>query len=322
MKELNSRAHSPIWAGPPVAIELDATQRGRMVKNRKELAVSISAAQAAHTHDIQDVVEHELIPRLLMLDIGAELGASKTGPSAQPAGQGPSGHTNPQAHQLALLTLESKLPDCERYLQTLRDQGATLETLFLDVLQPAARILGTRWKEDSCSFVDVTTGLWQLQQIFHRLLHDFQQEPPSGSSNDFVDVSPRPSAFFCTPPGAHHRLGVQMVSAFFCRAGWQTGLSFGETTTQIGAEAKRFAPDLLGISLSCEQDMREAPAFILALKQATIKTTPILMIGGPGPLLFPELALACQADVIAGDAPEALSSAWDCLVRRRRKACA
>lgn len=293
------------------------------MKSQKKGAVATqSPSQDSRAHDILDVVEHELIPRLLMLEVVGEAQSHAAGLSVQPASQAQPDQVSPQAHRLALLTLESKLPDCERYLQTLRDQGVSLETIFLDVLQPAARILGSRWKEDSCSFVDVTTGLWQLQQIFHRLLHDFQQEPSNGRTIEFSDFSPRPSAFFCTPPSAKHRLGVQMVSAFFCRAGWQTALSFGETVGQIGAEAQRYAPDLLGISLSCEQDMREAPAFILALKQATTKTNPILMIGGPGPLLFPELALACQADVIAGDAPHALSSAWDHLTRRRRKACA
>jgi methanogenic corrinoid protein MtbC1 len=326
MEELNSRAHSPIWAGPPAAVEMRGAQGGRMVKSQKEKVTAQSPPHHSQSDNILDVVEHELIPRLLMLEVGTDASPSRSAPSVQPAGPGPCGHSNAQAHQLALLTLEATLPDCERYLQSLREQGVSLEAIFLDVLQPAARILGTRWKEDSCSFVDVTTGLWQLQQIFHRLLHDFQQEPLRGASTDVVDISPRPSAFFCTLPGAQHRLGVQMISAFFCRAGWQTGLSFGETATQIGAEAKRFAPDLLGVSLSCEQDMHDAPAFILALKQATTKqhnkTTPILMIGGPGPLLFPELALACQADVIAGDAPEALASAWDCLASRRPKACA
>ncbi|MFZ9071187.1 MAG: cobalamin B12-binding domain-containing protein [Burkholderiaceae bacterium] len=275
----------------------------------------------AHDHDIQDVVAHELIPRLLMLDLGA--------PDAHPFGRLGSHipshesleHTNALAHQLALLTLEARLPDCEQYLQKLRDGGLGLESIFLEVLQPAARILGSRWKEDSCSFVDVTTGLWQLQQLFHRLLHDFQTEPRQpGTPMATPDGQPRPSAFFCTPAGAQHRLGVQMISAFFCRAGWQTGLSFGETTGHICDEAKRYAPDLLGVSLSCEQEMIEAPAFILALKQATTKTNPIIMIGGPGPSLFPELAAACQADLVSGDAPEALAAAQIHIQRRRDQA--
>ncbi len=276
---------------------------------------------AVHAHDILDVLEHELIPRLLMLDLGAPEAPGRD-IHFIPGHEAPNQRSNPLAQQLALLTIDGNLQDCEDYLQRLRDGGLNLESIFLEVLQPAARLLGSRWKEDSCSFVDVTTGLWQLQQIFHRLLHDFQSEPTSHESAVAGHHQPRPSAFFCTPPGAQHRLGVQMVSAFFCRAGWQTGLSFGETSRQICDEAQRYAPDLLGVSLSCEQEMVDAPAFILSLKKATFKTSPIVMIGGPGPFLFPELALACKADFVSGDAPEALSAAQAHLQRRRGKASA
>ena len=275
----------------------------------------------AHAHDIQDVLAHELIPRLLMLDHGASDWHLPDRPISHIPNQ-EEGATLPNApaQQLALLTLEASLPDCERYLQRLRDDGLDLEAIFLEVIQPAARMLGSRWKEDSCSFVDVTTGLWQLQQIFHRLLHDFQSEPNRRGDSPTASDEPRPSALFCTLPGAQHRLGVQMISAFFCRAGWQTSLSFGETVGQICDEAKRYAPDVLGVSLSCEQEMVEAPAFILSLKQATLKTNPIIMIGGPGPSLFPELAVACQADLVAGDAPEALAAAQAQLQLRRCQA--
>ena len=280
-------------------------------------------ADAAHAHDIEEVVAHELIPRLLMLELGAPGAHSLDRLGSHIPSQENLDHPNALAHQLALLTLEAGLPDCEQYLQKLRDSGLGLESIFLEVLQPAARILGSRWKEDSCSFVDVTTGLWQIQQLFHRLLHDFQTEPgQSGRSMATHDGQTRPSAFFCTPAGAQHRLGVQMISAFFCRAGWQTGLSFGDTTGHICDEARRYAPDLLGVSLSSEQEMMDAPAFILALRQSTSETSPIIMIGGPGPSIFPELAAACQADLVSGDAPEALAAARTLLARRRGQASA
>jgi len=282
---------------------------------------ALPEVQAHQGQDILDMVEHELIPRLLMLDSAAGESAHPSpcpSPSPQPA-HDLRDPDNPIAQQLATLTLEGNLAACEAFVERLRQEGLRLESVFLDVIQPAARILGTRWKEDLCSFVDVTTGLWQLQQIFHRLMHDFQSEPsphkplPTGHGN-------RPSAFFCTIPGAHHRLGVQMVSAFFCRAGWQTGLAHQTSAEDIIDEACLFAPDLLGISLSSERDMTEAPAFILALRKATFKTRPIIMIGGPGPGLFPELAQHCQADLISGDAPSAIEAAYSKLQSRHGRA--
>ncbi len=289
-----------------------------MTKPKQGRSPSSRQLDEAHTHGIQDVLAHEVIPRLLMLDLGAsDWHLPDRHISHIPSQEGSTQPSLP-AQQLALLTLEASLPDCERYLQRLRDDGLNLEAIFLEVIQPAARMLGSRWKEDSCSFVDVTTGLWQLQQLFHRLLHDFQTEPIRRGDAPTTHDEPRPSALFCTLPGAQHRLGVQMISAFFCRAGWQTRLSFGQTVGQICDEAKRYAPDVLGVSLSCEQEMLDAPAFILSLKQATLATRPIIMIGGPGPSLFPELAVACQADLVSGDAPEALAAAAQAQLQRRR----
>ena len=55
------------------------------------------------------------------------------------------------------------------YARAMLSRGICLETLWLDVLAPAARRLGSLWLNDGCSFVDVTAGVASLQEV----LHDF-----------------------------------------------------------------------------------------------------------------------------------------------------
>jgi MerR family transcriptional regulator, light-induced transcriptional regulator len=47
--------------------------------------------------------------------------------------------------------------------------GLTPESLLVDVLAPAARHLGSRWDNDTADFIDVTMGLWRMQEIVHEL---------------------------------------------------------------------------------------------------------------------------------------------------------
>ncbi|MEM6733413.1 MAG: hypothetical protein AAF658_17780, partial [Myxococcota bacterium] len=62
------------------------------------------------------------------------------------------------------------------YVVKLRQEGATLESLFLELLAPAARVLGARWENDEASFTDVTVGLTHLQQLVREYAPAFELE--------------------------------------------------------------------------------------------------------------------------------------------------
>ena len=55
-------------------------------------------------------------------------------------------------------------------------RGASVETLYLDLLAPTARHLGDLWDADVCDFTEVTVGLGRLQQVLHELSPAFQSE--------------------------------------------------------------------------------------------------------------------------------------------------
>lgn len=188
----------------------------------------------------------------------------------------------------------------------LRDSGVPIEAIFLQVIQPAAQHLGQGWSDDRLSFTDVTIALGHLQQLFSSLLDDFQCIGPSDAPSTAETILP--SAFFCTLPGATHRLGVQMVRAFFARAGWRTRLGQGDEAALV-SQITAMRPALVGLSLNSETDLRSAGALILRVRNACRGFRPTIMVGGAAVPFFPKLVERLDADIVSGDATDALNRA-------------
>lgn len=49
-----------------------------------------------------------------------------------------------------------------------------VESLYLDLLAPAARHLGELWCADACDFASVTLALGRLQKVMHQLSPAFE----------------------------------------------------------------------------------------------------------------------------------------------------
>jgi methanogenic corrinoid protein MtbC1 len=190
----------------------------------------------------------------------------------------------------------------------LRDSGVPIEAIFLQVIQPAAQHLGQGWSDDRLSFTDVTIALGHLQQLFSSLLDDFQCIGPSDAPAPSNAETSLPSAFFCTMPGATHRLGVQMVRAFFARAGWRTRLGQGDEAALV-SQITAMRPALVGLSLNSETDLRSAGALILRVRNACRGFRPTIMVGGAAVPFFPKLVERLDADIVSGDATDALNRA-------------
>ena len=261
------------------------------------------------------MLSREVIPRLVLLEqessaigrTGSDGRTTKACPPADPvqptASEGP---MQARAVALAKIAVEKELHHCQNFVTGLLREGHAIETLFLEVLQPAARHLGARWSDDSCNFAEVTMGMWNIQQVFTDLLAEFHR-PPAGF---VVEDRIAPSALFCTLPGCQHRLGVQMIAAFFTRAGWITQLAQGQSEDELLTQIAAFSPELLGVSVSSQKDIQQAAGFIARVRSLQSGRAPeAIMLGGPAVGVFPELAQRAGADLLAGDAPEALTQA-------------
>ena len=62
---------------------------------------------------------------------------------------------------------------------------------MVDLLAPAARLLGEYWEDDRCDFVDVTMGLWRLQEVVHEIAARAPADRAAGGRRALARCSPR-----------------------------------------------------------------------------------------------------------------------------------
>ncbi len=183
-------------------------------------------------------------------------------------------------------------------IEAMRLRGIPVETLFIDLLAPAARHLGELWEEDLCNFADVTVGVGRLQQAMRDLSPGLVTRSASGDQPRRVLLLP------C--PGEQHTFGLVMVGDFFRSAGWDVA---GGPMTSLDVEAlvRREWYDVVGFSLASEVHLpRLAPA-ITAVRKASVNQRVGILVGGPMFLRQAGLASEVGADAVAingGLAPE------------------
>ncbi len=264
----------------------------------------------------------EVVPRLTRLASGPQAlpGAVGIASPGRPVaemrledGPTPPGPLLVHALELAERCQHGDAKGAGELVARLRESGVPIEAIMLQLIQPAAQHLGLGWCEDRVSFTDVTIGLGHLQQIFSSLLDDFHTSGLTGALTE--DGALPPQAFFCTLPGATHRLGVQMVRAFFARAGWRTRVGQGDESA-LFSQMAAMKPDMIALSLGSETDLRAAAGFILRARNACRNFSPVVMVGGAAVPFFPSLVERLDADIVSGDATDALARATELLTER------
>ncbi len=126
---------------------------------------------AARQAKLARAVSSEIIPLLLRLH-------SEVVPDSPPVevlieSLAPSGA---DISGLADIVLGSDLEAAAAYVTVLRDRGLSMESLFIELLEPTARYLGEMWHRDECDFVDVTLGVARLQKLL-AVFNDTHTEP-------------------------------------------------------------------------------------------------------------------------------------------------
>ena len=246
---------------------------------------------ASHVDVLRRAVEQEVIPRLLMARAPR---ADAKRPSVRPP-------STQQVMGLVDLLLTKDAPASASFVDAMRALGTPSESLYLDLLTPAARRLGVMWEEDTCGFSDVTLGLLKLHSIMRALQPDFMGE---------VVARPRgPRALLVQMPGEQHGLGLGMLVQFFRRAGWNVWNEPVATSDDLVGVLRHRSVAMVGISLSCSERLDALAADIRAIRRASRNPRLVVMVGGPAFLEHPQLAAMVGADATASDAPGAVRQA-------------
>ena len=79
--------------------------------------------------------------------------------------------------EFARLVLRDEMASAVAYADRARAAGVSQESLYLELLAPAARHLGDLWTEDLLGFAEVTLGLGQLHRVLRELSPAFESGP-------------------------------------------------------------------------------------------------------------------------------------------------
>ena len=244
-----------------------------------------------------DAIEHDIIPRLVRAH------AQSPQPAAPGIKPGPAEVASFTAHVLA------RDDDAiQAQLGALRASGVSVESIYVDLLAPAARHFGTLWDDDRCHFADVTVGLGRLQQIMRSLSAAFGTDidPPAGGRR----------ALLMPAPGEQHTFGLSMVAEFFARAGWEVIGVMDPMSTHLEDKVSSEWFDLVGISAGTTTRLDELRDCIAAVRRHSHNRAVVVMVGGPLFVVHPELIEAIGADGVVTDGQQAPQWAERWLGRR------
>jgi methanogenic corrinoid protein MtbC1 len=170
------------------------------------------------------------------------------------------------------------------YVDTVRQRGATLEAVCLDLLAPAARELGLLWEEDECDFMQVT---------------DCEQVPEEGDRRILL----------ASYPGEQHTFGVTLVSQFMRRAGWEVTQVTPATVAELLALTRQNFFALVGLSVAFDRNRDDLAETIRSIREQSRNRTIGVLVGGPLFVAHPDLALSLGADATASNGRDAVHQA-------------
>jgi len=246
---------------------------------------------------VNTIIESEIIPRLLMAHTAAE---PRTRPRRLRA------ITPDEASRFALLPLRLEAASLLEEVDAFIAKGASVETICLDLLAPAARKLGEMWERDECDFLDVTMGLWRLQEVM--------REVAARAPVDFAGLALPYSALLSPMPGDHHNFGTLMLEEVFARGGWRSEALVKPERRELLDRLARQPFDLVGLTLARDCPSAALGNLIKAVRNVSANPHIMVLVGGRMINENPEIAEEVGADGTATDALAALELA-NALVR-------
>ena len=236
-------------------------------------------------------IEGEIVPRLVLARRSARVAQG----AASPGRQAPDAS---DVTELVRLLMAHDVGVASAYVETVRQRGATLEMVCLELLAPAAREFGLLWEEDECDFMQVTVGLCRLHQLLRALSSEFRCDETERTLERSILLAP------C--PGEQHTFGISVVAQFLRRAGWDVWHEFPTTNSQILELVRQNWFAVVGLSLGSDSRLESVAATIRSIRRASRNRTVGVLVGGPVLRVKPELAFEVGADATAADGPQAV----------------
>jgi MerR family transcriptional regulator, light-induced transcriptional regulator len=244
---------------------------GRFQDGSEPLKAEAGASSLHHVFNKKQItlartIETEIIPRLMMAhrmdpDLRTERRVSKRGP------------THDDVTELTRLILEHDEVVARSLVDALHAQGVSVEAMYIELLAPSARLMGSLWEADIADFTEVTQGLCRLQKLFHDLAPAFEIE---GARQNLLQGS----VLLASTPGEQHTFGLLILEEFLRR----TGLVCQNNTPRTVKELTKLVSDnhfdVVGLTASCEVHLDSLASSVKAIKKASRNKSVTVLVGG------------------------------------------
>jgi len=260
--------------------------------SQQRLTVSESANDECR-ESLQVVISEQLIPRLL----------NAQNHNARFTSSEASGANDTTLLEYIAFTDACRQGDSLRVNQivdALTAQGISQERIFLDLITPSARHLGSLWDQDLCSFTDVTCGLAIMHHVIYRLGYEFRDGPHAKSEH--INV------MMCCAPGSAHLLGATIVGDLFRREGASVVIEISSSAQELVRAVANEWFDVIGISVALESQLLELKSLVQKLRGSSGNPNVKVLLGGPIFMLVDVSAQMFDADMIAINAPQVVAS--------------
>jgi MerR family transcriptional regulator, light-induced transcriptional regulator len=240
-------------------------------------------------------IETEIIPRLMMahrMDTALAPGAA---PSRLTMKRSPS---HADVAELTRLVLEHDQVVARSMVDTLHGEGISVEALYIELLAPAARLMGRMWSDDIVDFTEVTHGLFRLQQLFHDLAPAFEIE---GKRQSLL----KGSVLLAPTPGEQHTFGLLVLEEFLRRTGLACKNSMPKTLKALTSLVREDHFDVVGLTASCDQNLDSVSSSVKAIKKASRNKYVTVLVGGSIFVDNPSYVALVGADGTARDGRDA-----------------
>lgn len=244
----------------------------------------------------------QLVPRIVLAHGAAPVWTPESGRDAP---------TAEEVRELARLVADHDVSVASAFVDAVRARGASIATIHLQLLAPAASHLGELWVADRRDFTEVTVGVWRLEQLLRELSASPGQEGEHQACDPIVLLAPL--------PGEQHAFGVAMVADFFRRARWHVRGGPMRSVDDLLACVEGEWLDVVGLSVGCYTHFDHIGSAIRAVRRSSRNRSVGIMIGGPAFVDHPELAMRVGADATAVDGRQAVLQAHQLLSLLPRK---
>ncbi|MEE4200434.1 MAG: cobalamin-dependent protein [Erythrobacter sp.] len=254
---------------------------------------STSHRQALADDSINTIIEGEIIPRLLMAH-ALENHREQPRPDRE--------IRQSEAERFAVLPLRLEAPGLFEEVQAFIAQGVSIEAIYIDLLAPAARRLGELWESDDCDFIEVTMGLWRLQEVMREVSARVPATPA-------IPAEDAPRALFAAMPGDQHNFGPMIMDDVFARAGWDTVMLLHPLRKEVLDSLSREPFDVVGLTLSRDCPSAALTNVIKAMRSVSCNPHLSILVGGRMINQNPAIVAEVGADGTGADARAALEVA-------------